>query len=146
MIMRNWSKLLLLLAFPLFIAACSKSDDPPGTNDTLTTILTQGTWTVHSYKNNGTDETSNYAGYVFTFNTNGSLMAEKTGNNTTGTWTEATDYYGKTTLALTWSGGGIPVELLKFQVDWILKSKSSTLVELTNTGGSGTSELHLHKQ
>ena len=144
--MRNWSRLLLLLVFPLFIAACSKSKDDPGTNDSLTTILTQGTWTVHYYKNNGADETGNYTGYVFTFNTNGSLGAEKAGNNTAGTWSESTDSYSKTKLSFTWIGGGIPVELLKIEEDWVLKAKSSTLVELTNTGSSGTSELHLHKQ
>src|SRR6185436_13032 len=114
---------------------------------TLTTILTQGTWTVHLYLNDGKDETNNYTGYVLTFNSNGSLQAAKTGSNTTnGTWSESTDYYSKTKLILTWVGGGIPVELLEIQEDWVLKSKSSTLVQLTNTGSSGTSELHLHKQ
>jgi len=145
--MRNWSKLLLIVGFPLFIAACGKSNDDPGSNDTLTTILTQGTWSVHLYLNDGKDETSDYTGYVFTFNSNGSLQAAKTGNNTTsGTWSESTDYYNKTKLTLTWVGGGIPVELLEIQEDWVLKAKSSTIVELTNTGSSGTSELHLHKQ
>jgi len=145
--MRNWGKLILILGFPLFIAACGKSNDDPGTNDTLTTILTQGTWTVHLYLNDGKDETNNYTGYVLTFNSNGSLQAAKTGSNTTnGTWSESTDYYSKTKLILTWVGGGIPVELLEIQEDWVLKSKSSTLVQLTNTGSSGTSELHLHKQ
>jgi hypothetical protein len=144
--MRNWNKLILILGFPLFIAACSKSSDAPGSNDTLTTILTQGTWTVHLYLNDGKDETTDFTGYVFTFNSNGSLQAEKSGNNTSGTWSESTDYYNKTKLILTWVGGGIPVELLEIQEDWMLKAKSSTIVELTNTGSSGTSELHLHKQ
>ena len=144
--MRNWSKLILILGFPLFIDACSKSSDAPGANDTLTTILTQGTWTVHLYLNDGKDETTDFTGYVFTFNSNGSLQAAKTGNNTSGTWSESTDYYNKTKLTLAWVGGGIPIELLEIQEDWMLKAKSSTIVELTNTGSSGTSELHLHKQ
>lgn len=143
--MRNWSKLLLLLAFPVFMTACSKSSDDPGTNESLTSIITQGTWVVHLYKIDGKDETGNYAGYVFTFNTNGSMGAEKAGNNTAGTWSEAADS-GKTKLIFTWMGGGIPSELLKIEEDWVLKSKSSTLVELTNTGSSGSGELHLHKQ
>ena len=144
--MRNWNKLLLILVFPFIIDACSKSNDNPGTNDTLTSIITQGTWIIHLYLNDGKDETSTFTGYVLTFNSNGSLQASKGGNNTSGTWSETTDYYGKTTLALTWVGGGIPIELLEIQEDWLLKSKSSTLVELTNTGSSGSDELHLHKQ
>jgi len=144
--MRNWSKLLLLLILPLFFAACSKNNDDPGSNATLTSIITQGTWVVHFYQNDGKDETSNYTGYVFTFNTNGSMGAEKAANNTAGTWSESTDSYSKTKLVFTWVGGGIPVELLEIEEDWVLKAKSSTLVELTNTGSSGTSELHLHKQ
>jgi len=144
--MRNWIKLLLLLALPLFIAACSKSEDDPGSGDTLTSIITQGSWVVHLYQNEGKDETSNYTGYVFTFNVNGSMGAKKSGNNTAGTWSESTDYYSKTKLIFTWVGGGIPVELLKIEEDWMLKAKSSTVVELTNTGSTGTSELHLHKQ
>ena len=144
--MRNWSKLLFVLAFPLLIAACSKSNDNPGSTDSLTSIITKGTWVVHFYKIDGKDETSNYAGYVFTFNINGSLQAEKTGNTTAGTWSETTDSYDKTKLVLTWVGGGIPVELLKIQEEWVLQAKSSSLIELANTGSSGSSELHLHKQ
>ncbi len=143
--MRNWGKLILLLTFPLFIATCGKSYDDPATSSTLTSIITQGTWTVHLYLNDGKDETSNYTGYVFTFNSNGSLQAAKGGNNTGGTWSEVADS-GKTKLILVWVGGGIPVELLEIEEDWVLKAKSNTLVELTNTGSSGTSELHLHKQ
>ncbi|MFV5686077.1 hypothetical protein ACM55I_11570 [Flavobacterium sp. GB2R13] len=56
-----------------------------GGNLDLTSILKDGTWHV-SYFFNKIDETSNYNGYNFTFNSNGAVLAVKGTNNIGGTW------------------------------------------------------------
>jgi hypothetical protein len=132
--------LIALLLLPSIIG-CNKDDDNAGGGDTIASVITQGKWVVHYYLNQGKDETGNYSGYVFSFGSSGSLSATVSSNTNSGTWTELIDS-GKRKLVITWSGGGIPVVLLELEDDWILKSKSSTLIELTN----GTDELHFKKQ
>ncbi|MFV5700192.1 hypothetical protein ACM55H_17680 [Flavobacterium sp. ZT3R17] len=56
-----------------------------GGNLNFTSILKDGTWHV-SYFFNKIDETSNYNGYNFTFNSNGTVVAVKGTNNIGGTW------------------------------------------------------------
>jgi hypothetical protein len=139
--MKRHPGLIGLLFLVLFVVSCDKDSDNNQSGDSLTTIVTQGTWRVHYFKHNGADKTSTLAGYFFTFNSNNSITATKAGNNTAGTWSETPDS-GKTKLILTWVGGGIPVELLEIEEDWVLKSKSATLIELTD----GADELHLSRQ
>ena len=137
----NYNRILALATAVAFLAlACSKSESNDD-NGTVTPVITQGTWTVHYFKHNGIDKTSSLAGYTFTFNSNNSVTASKAGDNTAGTWSEIDDS-GKRKLVITWVGGGIPAELLEMEDDWIVKSKSATLIELTD----GADELHLHKQ
>jgi hypothetical protein len=122
------------------LAGCSKSGST-GNPDDIASVITQGRWVIHYYLNQGKDETGNYAGYVFSFGNAGALSATVSSNTNAGTWTELVDS-GKRKLVISWAGGGIPVVLLELEDDWILKSKSSTLIELTN----GTDELHFMKQ
>lgn len=124
----------------LALAGCSKSGSTSNPDD-IASVITQGKWVIHYYLNQGKDETGNYAGYVFSFGNAGALSATVSSNTNAGTWTELVDS-GKRKLVISWTGGGIPVVLLELEDDWILKSKSSTLIELTN----GTDELHFMKQ
>lgn len=134
----------LLVVTVLFTGiSCSKSSGA-GATDTIASIVTQGTWKVHLYLNEAKDETSNYSAYTFTFNSNGSMTAVNGGVTTNGTWTEALDS-GKTKFTLKWSGGGIPVLLLQIEEDWILKSKSATMIELTDVTATNNDEIHFQK-
>ena len=78
--------LLLLCVF--LTQSCSRSGDD--TVSTTTTAQTQavstGTWRVTLFTDSGKDETSDFSGYSFQFNSNGSLTATKGNTTKTGTW------------------------------------------------------------
>ena len=60
-----------LVAILIALPSCKKSDS--GQKVTLTEVLTGGDLFVHLYQEGSTDKTSDYTGYLFTFNTNGTL-------------------------------------------------------------------------
>ncbi len=134
---------LLVVTVLLTGISCSKSSGG-GTTDTIASIVTQGTWKVHLFLNDTKDETANYSTYTFTFNSNGSMTAVNGGVTTNGTWTETVDS-GKTKFVLKWAGGGIPVLLLQIEEDWILKTKSATMIELTDVTATNNDEIHFQK-
>jgi len=69
---------------------CSKDDD--FLNDNSEEILLvknaaeSGTWYISSYIDSGQDETNDYNGYTFTFNTDGTVVATNGSNTLNGTW------------------------------------------------------------
>lgn len=143
MFLKSMSSILIVTVLLTGIS-CSKSSGG-GTTDTIASIVTQGTWKVHLFLNDTKDETANYSTYTFTFNSNGSMTAVNGGVTTNGTWTETVDS-GKTKFVLKWAGGGIPVLLLQIEEDWILKSKSATMIELTDVTATNNDEIHFQKQ
>ncbi len=58
----------------------------------LRTVLLDGTWEVSHYSDRGDNETINYAGYLFTFNADGSLMANLTDVPVVGSWSITTNH------------------------------------------------------
>jgi hypothetical protein len=65
--------LLFLAIFAFVFSSCSKNDDgsdlPP-----FQDIITQGTWVVNNYMENGVNKTGDYNGNTFKFNVGGSLV------------------------------------------------------------------------
>ena len=64
----------------LFLASCSKNLDNP------TNVVVDGTWKVTLFTDSGNDETSDFTGYTFTFNSNGIITAVKSTTSQNGTW------------------------------------------------------------
>ncbi|MAN60202.1 MAG: hypothetical protein CMC08_10240 [Flavobacteriaceae bacterium] len=50
-----------------------------------------GTWRISSFIDSGEDETTDFNGYVFTFNTDGSLVAVNGTTTVSGTWSVTDD-------------------------------------------------------
>lgn len=65
----------------VLLSACSRSLD----NNPADTV-TSGTWRVTLFTDSGNDETSDFAGYTFSFNSNGTVTATKNGASQNGTW------------------------------------------------------------
>ncbi|MCT8338607.1 hypothetical protein MG296_00945 [Flavobacteriaceae bacterium TK19130] len=94
--MKKMKKLLLqplvaiLISVP-FVISCSSDDDStnddnnPSASQTIA-IVQDGTWRVTSFIDSGQDETSDFNGYVFTFESDGTLRAENGSNDKVGTW------------------------------------------------------------
>lgn len=83
--------LLIMLSFSLMSSTCSKDDDI-NTNDNSVEInqikatVQSGSWRITSFIDSGTDETSHFTGYSFTFKSNGTLTASNGSNTFNGTW------------------------------------------------------------
>jgi hypothetical protein len=75
------TKLSITFITILFIASsCTRSLDNPAD------IAASGTWRVTLFTDSGNNETSDFAGYTFTFNSGGSLTAVKNSVSQTGSW------------------------------------------------------------
>lgn len=121
-------------------ASIKDCDTNSGTigNPNFTSILTDGTWHVSYYFDN-IDETSNYNGYNFTFNSNGSVAAVKGTNNIGGAWS-------------TFVNSGQDIFLLKFddskldelEDDWKITEYTTTNVRLKNESNSSGETHYLY--
>ena len=111
------------------IKDCNTNSGSAG-NQNFAAILTNGTWHV-SYYFDDKDETLNYKGYNFTFNSNGTIMVVKEKNTIAGNWS-------------TFVNSGQNIFLLKFddsklddlEDDWKITEFTSTNVRLKNKDAS----------
>jgi len=81
--------LLLIPALAIIIASCSNSDttsDPVDDLTTKTNMVVQSEWSITQYTDSGNDETSDYSGYRFKFNTDGTFVSVSSGETYSGTW------------------------------------------------------------
>ena len=116
-------------------------DNGNGNNGTLATILTDGLWVVGSYTEDADDQTSNYNGYSFNFNSDGTAVADN-GTVTNGTWAPQNS---DSELVLNF-GSTAPLD--EFDDTWDVISVTDTQVELRDVSGGngGTDTLILIKQ
>jgi hypothetical protein len=106
----------------------------------LDDLLTDGTWYVATYLDDGDNETGDYLGYNLTFNTDGTVIADN-GTQISGTWMVLNN---GNNLLLDF-GTSVPFE--EFNDDWDVLSATSTQVDLQDVsgGGGGTDTLILAK-
>jgi hypothetical protein len=120
-----------------------KRPDIPARLGVVKSVVTQGKWKVNLYRDNGVDETSNYAGYEFQFKPNGTVYATKDDNLLSGSWRGAVD--GRATkLNMKFTTASLLDELSE---DWKIIRKNSNLIELEDitTGHGGIDYLSLQK-
>lgn len=112
----------LMAAVCLSLIACSKDDDNANNNPGA---VTTGTWRVTLFTDSGKDETSDFSGYTFTFNSNGGAVAAKGGTSKNGTWSQNSrfniDFGAK-------SDANKP--LGELTDDWVIISQSNTEIKL----------------
>ncbi len=78
----------------VFIFSSCTSDDGnadmtanlDGLVEEVQNLVTTGSWSITSYIDSGIDETDDFAGYTFTFNADGSLLAANGSNQIEGSW------------------------------------------------------------
>lgn len=89
--------LLLMLSFSLMSSMCSSNDDDGSPNNNsqqiaeIESTAQSGTWRITNFNDSGQNETSDFNGYDFTFNIDGSLVATNGSNTLTGTWSVTDD-------------------------------------------------------
>ena len=91
----------LLVTCVILFSACSEEDD--STNNTTTneaanqlaqqveTSMETGTWIITKFIDSGNDETNHFNSYTFSFNTDGSLVANNGTTTVSGSWSVAVD-------------------------------------------------------
>jgi hypothetical protein len=130
------------LIFMSLFVSCSKSNDNP-TNTVQNQIennVSSNTWRITNFNDSGNDETNHFAGYNFTFGTNGVLTATNSTNTYTGTWSitdsnSNDDSKDDLDFAVSFS---LPDDFADLTDDWSIISQSSAKIELTHvSGGNG---------
>jgi hypothetical protein len=112
------------------LAACSKDKADDNT-------MFGATWRV-SYFYDGVEKTSDYAGFYFMFNEDGTLMAHQGSKLTIGRWSETNNRF---TILFDTN----PL-LMKFTADWLIIEKTATVIKLKDDLSATHKELHLIRQ
>lgn len=107
----------------------------------LENAITDGTWIVTRYLDNGTDITSSFSGYVFKFNTNGVVTGTNAGNVVSGTWSG--DISTKT-INSNFPSATNPLD--KLNAIWKITDSYADSVAAKATINANTNILNLHKQ
>jgi len=84
------NKIFILPVLAIIFASCSNSDttsDSVADLSAKTNMVIQSNWKVTQYTDSGKDETSDFSGYSFSFNTNGTFIATTSTETFSGTWT-----------------------------------------------------------
>nr|WP_321234074.1 hypothetical protein [uncultured Psychroserpens sp.] len=87
---------LIMLSLSLMSFNCSDDDDgsPNSNSQQISEIesdVQSGTWRITNFNDSGQNETSDFNGYDFSFNADGSLLASNGSNTMTGTWSVTDD-------------------------------------------------------
>lgn len=87
--LRSW------FAVSLILTSCSSDEsDLSSVNlqadvDEISTLAESGSWRIARFIDSGNDDTDNFDGYLFSFNADGSLIADSSSDNATGSWSIA---------------------------------------------------------
>lgn len=80
-----------ILALPLALASCSSGDDNGNsvqniTPQALTNTFVNHDWRISYFREDGVDRTAEFAGYIFTFDSNGTVTATSGESQVLGQW------------------------------------------------------------
>lgn len=95
--MKNLSKVgfLLSLTLSLIASACTNDDNNQNENSLqiaeIENLVQSGAWRITNFNDSGQNETSDFNGYDFVFNSDGTLVATNGTNTLTGTWSITND-------------------------------------------------------
>lgn len=113
----------------VLLMGCSKKK----TIKSVESDMIEGSWKVSFFEEDGQNETSDYAGYVFTFKSDGSVKAVSGATVVNGTWsTYKDDDHVDFDILL-------PAPLDDLSDDWDIKNNSANTLELEDvSGGDGS--------
>ncbi len=100
----------------------------------LSGVITEGTWKVALYDDNGENKTSDYEGFTLTFSNSGTVQVTNGSVNLEGTWSEITND-GKQKALLDF-GSNEPFD--EFNDDWEIVDATDTRVELKDDSSPET--------
>ena len=144
--------LAFILSTGLFIVSCTKDEDLTNelARDQFEDSVKSGAWVITLFEDSGKDETNHFSGYDFTFNADGTLMAENGLNTYEGIWSisdnnsgddSESDLHFNIFFALS-------NDFEDLNDDWDVLSNSEVKIELIDVSGGngGTDYLTLEKK
>jgi len=138
----------IIFGFLLSFTCCS-DDSESSVKQTVINTITNGTWVITCFFDSGTDKTSNYDGYNFTFSNSNVLTVKKGSNTYTGTWNISDDNTSENTLGdLHFNiACSTPPLLEELSNDWNITESANVRIVLIDIsgGGSGTDYLTFEK-
>ena len=140
--MKSALTLALLASFVLFGTSCKKYIEKKAENAVLS-IMTNGYWYVSGYKQNDSNITASFSGYLFKFDANNTVTGTKAGTSVIGQW--AVNITNRT-IASNFPGATEPVSLLN--ATWTIKDSYTDSVSAwsIDTVKHATNILQLKKQ
>ncbi|MEI7501404.1 MAG: hypothetical protein WCK84_13275 [Bacteroidota bacterium] len=122
---------------------CTGYDNSHGSSKSSRSNYFKGNWSVTQYSDRGSDETNQFAGYVFTFTSRGTITAVKAGSTVIGSWSKG-NHGNHDKLYLDF---GTTVPFGEITDDWQIIEMSHTNIRLKEvSGGSeGTDILTFEK-
>ena len=126
-----------------FIISCSK-DNETKVEEKITAadmskikaVVESGDWRITNYSDVDNDETTNYVGYTFTFNSDGILGATNGNIAVSGAWSMTSSDVDELDFNIFFTSPAIFEELAD---DWEIEKYSSVKIELKDvSGGDGT--------
>jgi hypothetical protein len=124
----------------MVFASCTKKDDSPAS---VADAVTTGTWRVTHFSEGSSNETDDFNGYTFTFQSNGKVLAAKGGVIKEGNWSESTSSQKLVIDLGVKSDANKP--LGELTDDWVIKSKTATKINLTDDNSASNELLEFTK-
>ena len=123
----------------LFAFACKKTVEDQKRKMVMS-FITNGHWKVQSYLVDTVSITSEFDGYTFKFNDDGSVLGDNGSITDAGTWVgEVSDY----SITSAFPGAGDPLQ--KLDGHWVIKDSGLTFVKADLKTAGPTMHLHLVK-
>jgi len=123
-----------LLTGTVGMESCTKEKQEDIAYNLATSYINKGKWKVSKFEEDGKDETGHFSGYVFQFNTDGTITATSGNNTLKGTWTTGSDD-SKTKMNINFPSA----PLNELNDDWVIKSGNTGSIQLQHTsGGDGS--------
>ena len=125
-----------LFIFSILFASCEKDNNSSITTSNVNTTVISGNWRVTYYWDSNRDETTNFSGYSFVFNSNGTVVATKAATTVNGSWSTRNDD-SKVKLDLTFNASA-PADFIEISDDWHTIERTDTKIKLQDiSGGNG---------
>lgn len=143
------SSFLIIGCFSLLlIMSCSSDDDSSPNNLSPVEVentMQNGTWSITNFVDSGINETEDFTGYDFTFESSGILNTSNGNNNFSGTWSVTNsnsndDSPDDSDLDFN-INFNFPEDFQDLSDDWDIISHSPNKIELTDvSGGNGETD------
>ncbi len=138
--MKKSNSIILVILLMITGISCKKAVEQKQ-EDILMKAITDGTWIVEQYFENGTNLSYEFLNYDFNFTSNGVVTGTISGNSTAGTWSGSSS-----TASITSNFPTSTAPLVKMNGVWKITDSYWDYVEAETTAATGKNVLRLRKK